>query len=195
MRWPWIAGVALAAAVAGCGSSSKSHSTISNVSITPTTSVGGGKTFSASGMALHFSYPANFRVVPLAQSSRTSGATTNSSHAAVGIGRLDLLVVTRFAGAEPVAVTADSVSKHKPNIDRLLSNVFSTPMSGTVTTVGGLPALSYTRVAAPGIAATTRVTVVFSGHDEYELQCQATQAKLAAIENACDQMNSTLSVK
>ena len=180
-------------AVAGCGSSNHG---IKNVTVSTTSAGQGVKVFSAAGMALHFKFPGSFRVIKLARMKREAGKNQHSTQAAVGVGAYDLLVLARFGDAEPMPVTAKTISRRKGNIDHLLSSVFARPMDGTVTAVGGMPALSYPRVPTVGlpVAATTRVITLFVGHDEYELECQATASKLAVIEAACNQMLSTLTV-
>jgi hypothetical protein len=42
------------------------------------------------------------------------------------------------------------------------------------------------------LKATSRITEVFVGHDEYELNCQYTPKAAARINAACDQMLATL---
>jgi hypothetical protein len=63
-------------------------------------------------------------------------------------------------------------------------------MIGSVGTVGGYPSIIWPRVPVPGlpVAATTRLVDVFVGHDQYELECQATAPQRIAIGRACHQM-------
>lgn len=199
-RWGALAPAAVAAlalALAGCGSSSsKTSHPIRNITPSAVTVAKGAKRFSASGMAIHFRFPVRFVPVPLAASKRVAGAAhSNAAHAAVGIGRYDLLIISRFPGLR-YAVTAANVRSVKPQFDALMSNVFGEPVTGTVGTAGGYPAIFFPRVPVHGlpVAATTRAANVFVGTDEYELQCQATSAGLAAIEAACNEMFRTLQV-
>jgi hypothetical protein len=179
-------------ALSACGSSS-SHS-VSNVTATGSAAGPGTKQFSAPGMALHFNYPASFRVVPLAQSKRIAGNTGQASHAAVGTGQYDLLIVTRFPN-RPVPVTSSNISKLKSQFDAAASSALGRPLSSTVGTVGGLPALSFPAAPVVGLptSATSRITNVFVGDDEYELNCQYTPRGAATISAACNEMLSTLS--
>ena len=103
-RWRW----------GRCGSTT--HSTT-----TPVKSGPGQKTFSAPGMAIHFQYPASFHKVELAQSKRVAGNTGNATHAAVGTGPFDLLIVTRFP-KRPIPVTAQNIAKLKPQFDAAVSS-------------------------------------------------------------------------
>jgi hypothetical protein len=185
----------LALVAAGCGGGS-SHSATNVAVSTSTPSTGSGKTFSAKGMALHFTFPNSLRVIPLAPSKRTVGKANDSSHAAVGIGTYDLLVVAHFPGAYTVAVTPRLMTAVKQNTDRLLTSLIGRPMSGSVGTIGGEPALTYPRVPTVGLPVTATVQIynVFVGKDEYELECQATPAHLAAIQAACQQMVATMTV-
>jgi hypothetical protein len=184
---PAVSAVLAALAVGACGSST--HST--------STSVKAGraqKTFSAPGMAIHFQYPASFHKVQLAQSKRIAGNTGNATHAAVGTGPFDLLIVTRFP-KRPIPVTARNVAKLKPQFDAAVGSALGRKLSATVRTVGGLPALSYPPAPVVGLPtpATSRITNVFVGDDQYELNCQYTPKAAATITAACDEMLRTLS--
>jgi hypothetical protein len=110
------------------------------------------------------------------------------------VGSYDLLVISRFPGL-PVPVTTRNIASLKSSFDKLMGNVFGRPMTSTIGTAGGLPALFYPRKPVSGlpVPATSQNANVFVGHDEYELECQATAAKLAVIEGACKQMVATLS--
>jgi hypothetical protein len=208
MSQPVVTGSALLAAMlvlAGCGGSS--HRTTANVTATSGSAGGGGgtgggggagpgaKTFSVRGMAVRFTYPSGFRVVRLAESKRIAGNTARASHAAVGIGVYDLLIVTRFPN-RPTPVTAQNINKLKPQFDAAISSALGRRVASTIETVGGLPALAYPPAPVVGlpIKATSRITEVFVGDDEYELNCQYTPKAAARIAAACDQMLATLRV-
>ena len=188
--------VLLALVPLGCGSSNSSH-TASDVSVVTTpASTGSGKTFSAKGMALHFTFPDSFKVIPLAPSKRTVGNGAGSSHAAVGVGTYDLLVVAHFPDAYTLPVTSQLMASVKQNTDKLLTSLLGRSMKGTVGTIAGEPALTYPRVPAVGlpVKATVQIDNVFVGKDEYELECQATTKRLTTIEAGCQQMVSTMTV-
>jgi hypothetical protein len=132
--------------------------------------------------------------VSLAQSKRIAGNTGLASHAAVGSGPYDLLIVTKFP-KRPVPVTSSNISQLKSAFDAAASSALGRRLSSTVTTVGGLPALSFPAAPVEGLPthATSRITNVFYGDDEYELNCQYTPNGAATITAACNQMLSTLS--
>jgi hypothetical protein len=180
-----------AVAAAGCGSS---HHTVSNETATGVRSGHGTNAFTAPGMAIRFLYPDSFHEVPLARSKRIAGNTGQASHAAVGTGPFDLLIVTRFP-MRPIPVTARNVSQLKPQFDAAVSSALGRRLSSTVQTFGGLPALSYPPAPVVGLPtkATSRITNVFVGDDEYELNCQYTPRAAAKITAACNEMLSTLS--
>jgi hypothetical protein len=165
--------------------------------VTPTTpGVGGGqKQFSAPGMAIHFRFPASFRTVMLAPSKRIAGNTGQASHAAIGVGPFDLLIVTRFP-KRPIPVTASNINRLKPQFDAAVSSALGHKVVSTVGTAGGKPALSYPPAPVVGLPtpATSRITNVFVADDEYELNCQYTPKAAAMINAACAEMLSTLSV-
>jgi len=179
------------ALLVGCGSSNHS---ISNVKVTAAPSTGGASTFSAPGMAIHFRFPSRFHPISLAPSKGVAGNTGQATHAAVALTKYDLLRVTRFPNRS-VAVTPKNISSVRSTYDRTLSGAFGVSVTSTVTTVGGLPALSYPPISLTGqpVAVSGRVTLVFLGHDEYELYCQYTPKGLAAVSPACNEMLSTLS--
>jgi hypothetical protein len=184
-----ITGALLAAiAFGGCGSSSHSSTT------TAAKSGPALKSFSAPGMAIHFRFPAAFHEVQLAQSKRIAGNTGRASHAAIGTGPFDLLIVTRFP-KRPIPVTAENISRLKPQFDAAVSSALGRRLSSTIATLGGLPALAYPPAPVVGLPtrATSRITNVFVADDQYELNCQYTPRAAATITAACDEMLRTLS--
>ena len=199
MRLPARIGpaVALPLAIAACGGGGTTTKTTStgpgNVNEKPSTPVNGERTFSAPGMAVHFTYPAQFRAVALAPSRRTAGSTARATHSAIAIGDYDLLIVSRYPGLK-LPVTSANIAKLKPQFDTVISQVLGRKVSGSVGTAGGLPAIYWPRepVAGLPVKATVMIVNVFVGKDEYELQCQATPTGLTQIEAACREMLATL---
>jgi len=189
-----LAGLALLAALlalAGCGGAS--HGATGSATVTGGRSGGSGETFSARGMALHFTFPANLRTMRLAPSKRVAGNAAQASHAAVGTGVYDLLIVTRFP-RRPIPVTAGNLNQLKPQFDRAMSAALDHPIASAIGKLGGLPALFYPPAPVVGlpVKATSRITEVFVGDDEYELNCQYTPKAAPTITAACDQMLATL---
>jgi hypothetical protein len=129
----------------------------------------------------------------LAPSKRVAGNAAQASHAAVGTGIYDLLIVTRFPH-RPTPVTAQNLSRLKPQFDRAMSAALDRSIAAAIGTLGGLPALSYPPAPVVGlpVKATSRITEVFVGDDEYELNCQYTPKAATTIDAACDQMLATL---
>jgi hypothetical protein len=185
-------GLAGALAVAGCGSS---HS-ITNVTATGVTAGQGNNEFTAPGMAIRFLYPATLHPVELAPSKRIVGNTGEASHAAIGTGPHDLVIVTRFP-KRPIPVTAQNIGRLKPQFDAAVSSALGRQLTSSVRTIGGLPALAYPAAPVVGLqaAATSRITNVFVGDDEYELNCQYTPKGAATITAACNEMLSTLGTR
>jgi hypothetical protein len=190
--------VALPLAIAACGGGSTTTTTKGpgNVNERPSKAPNGQLTFSASGMAIHFQYPAQFRAVALAPSRRIAGSTTRATHSAVAIGEFDLLIVSRYPGLK-YPVTTSNIRTLKPQFDAVLSKVLGRKLRGTVGSVGGLPAIFWPREPVVGlpVKATVMIVNVFLGRNEYELQCQATSAHLATIESACHEMLATFTTK
>jgi hypothetical protein len=147
-------------------------------------------------MAIRFLYPSSFHPVELAQSKRIAGNTGQASHAAVGTGPYDLLIVTRFP-KRPIPVTEKNIAQLQPRFDAAVSAALGRQMASSVKTVGGLPALLYPAAPVVGLptAATSRITNVFVGDDEYELNCQYTPKGAATITAACNEMLNTLSTR
>ena len=190
--------VALPLEIAACGGSSTTSTTRGpgNVNEQPSKAVDGQRTFGAPGMAIHFRYPALFRAVALAPSKRTAGASVQATHSAIAIGDYDLLIVSRYPGLR-VPVTAANIRAFKPQFDAGISKVLGRKVSGKVGAAGGLPAIFWPREPVVGLPVKATVTIanVFVGHDEYELQCQATPDALATIESACNEMFASLTTR
>jgi len=192
--------VALPLAIAACGGGGTTTKTTStgpgNVNEKPSTPVNGERTFSAPGMAVHFTYPEQFRAVALAPSRPSAGSTARATHSAIAIGDYDLLIVSRYPGLKLPVTTAD-IPKLKPQFDKVISQVLGRRMSGEVGTAGGLPAIYWPRepVAGLPVKATVMIINLFAGKDEYELQCQATPAGLTQIKAACREMLATLTTQ
>ena len=196
--------VAVPLAIAACGSSTKSTTTITktattgpgNVNQQPSTAVNGQRTFSAPGMAIHFHYPAGFHPVVLAPSGRTAGSNAKATHSAVALGEYDLLIVSRYPNLR-YPVTAANLTAVKSQFDTVISQVLGHHVSGRVGRAGGLPAIFWPREPVPGLPVSASVMIVnaFVGRDEYEMQCQATPQHLGAVEAACREMIATLTTR
>jgi len=187
-------GLCALVALTACGSSSRS-STIHALTTSRSTGAGHSRVFSVPGMALHFNYPPAFSL-RLAQSHRLAGNTTQASEAAVGIGRYDLLIVSRFPH-RPIRVTVANLARLRPQFDAAITEALGHRVRSQVVTLAGLPALSYPPAPVSGlpVKASSRIINVFVGDDQYELNCQYTPAHAATIGAACDEMLVTLRVK
>ncbi len=183
------AGLLAALAVSACGSSHAIKAlTATTRSVSP-----GHKLFSASGMALHFMFPASF-TLRIARSKRVAGNTSQASQAAVGISRYDLLIVSRFPH-RPIPVTPRNIGRLRPQFDAAVTSALGHKVTSSVVTLAGLPALAYppTSVVGLPVKVTSRITDVFVADDEYELNCQYTPARAKEILAACYEMVTTLS--
>ena len=195
MKWT---GAALAACglgvMAGCGSSALQPTTPRPVKPRAHRAPGGQQTFSAPGMVVSFRFPGTFRL-KLARSRRVAGNTARASQAAVGIGRYDLLIVSRFP-KRPIPVTANNIKRLRPLFDSAVSAALGRKIASTVASIDGLPALLYPPAPVAGlpVKATSRITDVFVADDEYELNCQYTPAGAVTVQAACREMLATLSV-
>ena len=187
--------LAAAFALAGCSGSVRPgrHTTTSTATVAPAPAPPSGVTFAVPGIALHFVYPRGFRRVRLARSKRIAGNTAQALHAAVGIGVYDLLTVTRFPN-RPLPLGIANVRKLKTQFDRAVSAAVGERVTSVVRRVGGLPALAYPPAPVAGlpVKATSRITAVFVGKDEYELDCQYTPRAARRITAACGEMLATL---
>ncbi len=184
------------AVLTGCGVSVHVHAGVSTTTTTTSLSTPtGNRTFSSSGIALHFTYPAAFSYGRINSVSRKIESDRNVTRVALRIGSsgYDLLIVTRYADIKP-PVSSGNIHAQKAEYDRAMSRIFSRTAVSVVGTIGGLPALRYPDAPTPGVpvSATTRAAFVFLARDEYELQCQWTAAEQAAVVNACSQMLRTL---
>lgn len=198
MSWALALAMAVAAAalvaLSACGNSQLEGTTARSATSRGHPSAGEQKTFRAPGMAIRFKFPPAF-ALKVARSERVAGNTSRASQAAVGVGRYDLLIVSRFP-KRPIPVTASNLQRLRPQFDRAVSAALGHTVTSTVTTVGGLPALAYPPAPVSGLPvdAASRITEVFVGDDEYELNCQYTPRGAARVQAACDEMLATLSV-
>lgn len=177
--------------LAGCGGGSSSH-TITNAAVKPGPGASGTKTFNANGIALHFSYPASFRVGSVHSVGSQAGNTSGAINALVEIDPLDGLTVTRLPRLR-ITVTRQRLPQVKPNFDATFTR------GPARISVARSPRREACRLAYPPVAihavptpVSDRVTAVFLGAVEYELNCQYTAAHDLAVISACNQMLATL---
>ena len=183
----FLAAVVTMSALAGCGGGT--GNTVTKVIATTAPAGAGTRLFSAPSFAIHFRFPAAFRV------RRTSKRVTGKGAAAVvAVGPYDGLFIYRFHLR--LAVTAQHIDEVKAETDRALSATSGQLLSSTPGTVGGRPALSYPPFPVKGlpVAVTDRITDVFVGADEYELNCQYTAGHAQTIVRACNDMLATLTI-
>ncbi|MDQ6744671.1 MAG: hypothetical protein M3Z27_01415 [Actinomycetota bacterium] len=194
-----------AASISGCGGSVSVHAfakhpstsstrtsssnTITDVTVQPSAPVGGMKTFNAPGIDIHFSYPANFRSLPLAPPAGLP--VPRAVRAGVGLAVDNLIIVTAVPGA--YSATPSKLAAAKSKIDRRIRRVLGPTATSRLTTVGGLPALRYRPASPRGAPAGLVVayTSVYTPNRQYQLSCEYTPQHALAIVSACLQMLAT----
>jgi hypothetical protein len=109
---------------------------------------------------------------------------------AVALDDDNMLIVSKFA--LNIAVTQANVAEVKPQVDRVFSQIGHEEASGKAITVGGLPGFEYTFPTSHPVDGMSRISILFDGKTEYELNCQSTPKKRAEVERPCMHALATL---
>lgn len=192
-----VLGVALVAAVAGCGGGGDESAETSTPSADssrpePATSVTqpGTKTFRDDNFGITFQYPDEFRVGEVTSIAQTAGGKP-VARAAVALDEDNALFVAKYLLA--TAVTEQNVADVLPEVDGLVSQLSGQPARGRIVELGGLPTVRYDDVSLTEPAdGKSRLAFVFDRNSEYLINCQSTPPARAKVDDACDQALGTL---
>lgn len=170
-----LTAAALAAALAGCGGGGDDE---------------GVKTFEESGFDITFEYPAKLEVDESPEISTAAGAGPVAVRA-LGLDSDNGIIVERFD--LKVTVTGRNFDDLRRALDRLVSrSLAKRPAEGRPMRVGGMRGIEYELPLDTPENGRSRLTFVFDGAVEYELNCQSTPKGRAEISEACAQMLRTL---
>ncbi len=112
------------------------------------------------------------------------------ARAAVGLDNDNAVLLLRYDLSE--VVDRAQLPDHVPEVDGIVSQFAGRPTSGTVTDIGGIPAIRYEEIALVDDSRTSRIVFLFEGNTEYEINCQSNAEGRERINQGCDQVLSTL---
>jgi len=154
-----------------------------------------GHVFSDKNFGFNFTYPKDWSErdpeVDAAQS--TGGKPV--ARAAVGLDNDNAILLLRNDLSQ--AVAAADLPGHVSELDGIVGQLSGQQSSGTVTEIGGLPAVRYEEVALRDDTGgrNSRIVFLFDGHTEYELNCQSNAEGRNKINQGCDRALATLRKK
>ena len=171
--------IALLVLVAGCGGG------------------GGGsadepQTFSDSGFGITFEYPGNFELRDDVNVGATAGGAAKERRA-VTLDGDNMILISKYELR--TAIDESNVDQVKSEADRVFTQLAGTSLSGDRVTVGGLPGYEYNFDVADPENGRSRVTMLFDGRAQYNLNCQSTPAKRDELDRACRRALETLERK
>jgi hypothetical protein len=168
-----IAGALFTALVAACGLAA----------------CGGPKTFSDDAMSITFTYPSGLSGGKITSIAQHAGSSGPAAREAIGIDHDNVLLIEKYRVR--IATTKADLPVLERASDEVISALFRRQLSGTRTTLNGLPAVVYP--ALPSARQTTsQLSYVFLDGAAYELDCQWTAKHESEIKKACREMKSTL---
>ena len=190
-----VAVAALGGALAGCSGDSDSSSPPPDEVTTTVAAPATGSVFTDTRFAFNFRYPKGWEQVEVESEPDLTAGGRPTARVAVGFDNDNGVLLSRFELSD--VVTAEELPDQVSELDGIFSQFAGRPMSGTVTEVGGIPAVSYEEFALPGDPnqRSSRVVVLFDGDVEYQLNCQSTPEGLDQLNEGCDQMLATLRKK
>lgn len=171
--------VAIAVAVSGCGG-------------------GGDQSFTTPTYPFSFDYPDGWT---LTRGAKFNYGTTDSSVRAVSIALQDPFDQVTITQYKLKKTLPPGVNGYQPEVDRVVSRL-TKQAGGTASDAkpvkyGGLPGYQYV-VEYPGQGGMTlqnKLTFLFQGQNEFQLNCQSTPKNRAALNKGCDQILGSLEFK
>ncbi|PZS23012.1 MAG: hypothetical protein DLM61_24805 [Pseudonocardiales bacterium] len=159
-----------AVALAGCGSSDKGSG-----SSTEEQSQGSQTFMATKDLPLSFSYPTGLRRGSLTTNQNLGGGRPVGT-AGLGLDHDNVIGVSRYRLRKPANLDDPGFRRALDALVSKLSLRHRGAASGRRVRFGGVPGLQYRiRVAKPA-SARSRVTFLFDGTTEYEIDCQSTPA-------------------
>ena len=151
-----------------------------------------GGTFDESELPFTFEYPAGFGIAENVSIDQQLGATADAQ-GGVGIDEDNAIIAQLFT--LNIEIDDSNLDLARREIERLIGGVDE---SATLrdSSVAGLPALTAEEVAVPELEnATSRLTFIFNGKQEYLINCQSTPDYRDEVDEACDQALETFELK
>jgi hypothetical protein len=170
--------VLLAVVLAGCGGDSSESGG------------DGGKTFTDDKFSVTFRYPDDLKEGEV-KVEESAGAGKPVARAALGLDSDNVILLTKYE--LNVAVTAANLPDVMPELDGVVAQLAGGPVSGSVTEVGGLPAVRYELVPLDDPAqGESRLVYLFDQAVEYQVNCQSTPKMRTELNAACDEVLATM---
>jgi len=181
----------LGAGLVGCGSDAGESSSATDKPAT-TAASRRGQVFSDRGFRFNFTYPKDWYTGKADKDADQSTGGKPTARAAVGFDDDNGILMSRYDLSE--YVTAAELPDHLSELDGIVSQFSGLRASGTVTDIGGLPAVGYEAFALPGDPAmrSSRIVFLFDDKIEYEINCQWTAKGRERVNQGCDQALATL---
>jgi len=179
----------LGATLVGCGSEAGESSSVTEKAA-PTTVARTGHIFSDGDFGFNFTYPKDWSEGKPKDDAAKSTGGKPAAGAAVGLDNDNTVFLLRYD--LPEAVDPAQLPDHVSELDGIVSQFAGRPMSGTVTDIGGIPAVRYEEIVLVDDPRASRIVFLFDGSTEYEINCQSNADGREKINQGCDQVLSTL---
>ncbi|MGI9023523.1 MAG: hypothetical protein ACR2HV_09900 [Acidimicrobiales bacterium] len=154
-----------------------------------------GTVFADIRFGFNFRYPPEWREGEFAYDPDQTAGVQPAASAAIGFDEDNSVFLTRYDLAQPVgsAELPDQLNELNGVITRFAGET----SSGTMTEIGGLPAVTFEEFALQDDPddRRSRVVFLFDGKVEYEVNCQSTPDGRDEMSRGCDQILSTLGRK
>jgi len=179
----------LGATLVGCASDAGESSSVTEKPAS-TTAARTGHIFSDGDFGFNFTYPKDWSEGKPKDDAAQSTGGKPVARAAVGLDNDNAVLLLRYDLSE--VVDRAQLPDHVPEVDGIVSQFAGRPTSGTVTDIGGIPAIRYEEIALVDDTRTSRIVFLFEGNTEYEINCQSNAEGRERINQGCDQVLSTL---
>lgn len=154
-----------------------------------------GTVFADPRYGINFTYPKDWRTGNAEDNAKQSTANKPVARATIGLDDDNGIFVLRYdlAGTVPSSLPPEVATE----VNGIVTQISGQPSVGTPTEIGGLPAIRYEEFPLLDDAAkrASRVTFLFDGNAEYEINCQSTPEGRNKVNQGCDQVLATLRKK
>jgi len=147
------------------------------------------ETFRDPAVPVTFQYPSTYQTSTDPTVGSSAGANAAFRRALV-LDNDNLILVETFSLR--IAITQSNLEQAKPELDAVVDQIAPGPVSGKRVEFGGLPGFEYKIDLTKPSSGQSRLVFLFDGKTEVELNCQSTPEKRSDVDEACDQVLSTL---
>lgn len=156
---------------------------------------GGDKEFSTPTYPFSFSYPADWTLTRSAAFNYGSGGTGERSVSVALKAPFDQVTITQYKLKKTLP---EGVNGNQNEVDRIVKRLTKqakgSASDSKVVKFGGIPGYQYIveYPAGNGTTLTNRLTFLFSGQDEFQINCQSSPKNAEALNEGCDQILGSL---